>query len=83
MAFTVDGFPFVGRLTSPNHYVLSGLCGMGHSYALEGARWLYELIVNGQDIIPPYCSSDRIKNLPVYAKGNWRTIHEAWNYGVH
>ena len=80
MAYTVDGFPFVGRLAHPDHYVLSGLCGMGHSYALEGARWLYELIENGRDIIPPYCSSDRIKTLPVYTEGNWRTTHEAWNY---
>lgn len=80
MAFTVDGFPFVGRLAHPDHYVLSGLCGIGHSYALEGARWLYELIENGRDIIPPYCASDRIKTLPVYTEGNWRTIHEAWNY---
>lgn len=83
MAFTVDGFPFVGRLVNPDHYLLSGLCGMGHSYALEGARWLYELIENGNDIIPSYCSSDRIKTLPVHTEGNWRTTHEAWNYGIH
>src|SRR5437016_48177 len=38
MAFTVDGFPFVGALDEPNQYVLSGLCGLGHGYAMECAE---------------------------------------------
>ena len=80
MAFTVDGFPFVGQLPQENRYVLSGTCGLGHSYTLEAASWLYELIVTGVNKIPVYFSSDRISNLPAYTDGNWRSLYEAWNY---
>lgn len=80
MAFTVDGFPFVGRLPEENRYVLSGLCGLGHGYAMQLASWLRELIVDGRSHIPVFCSSDRIKSLPVYTGGDWRTLYEAWNH---
>lgn len=80
MAFTVDGFPFVGPLSQDNCYVLSGLCGLGHGYAMECASWLYELLKNGHNKIPSYISSDRIKTLPVYKGGDWRNLYEAWNH---
>jgi gamma-glutamylputrescine oxidase len=80
MAFTVDGFPFVGALPQKNRYVLSGLCGLGHGYTMECASWLYELIVLGRNRIPSYISSDRINTLPVYEGGNWRNLYEAWNH---
>lgn len=80
MAFTVDGFPFVGPLPQNNCYILSGLCGLGHGYAMECASWLYDLITSGQNKIPSYISSDRINTLPIYTGGNWRTLYEAWNH---
>jgi gamma-glutamylputrescine oxidase len=80
VAFTVDGFPFIGELPMKNHYVLSGLCGLGHSYAMEGAFWLRELISHHRNLIPSYCSSDRIMRLPVYTGGDWRSLYEAWNH---
>lgn len=80
MAFTVDGFPFVGELKSPGTYVLAGLCGLGHGYAMELAAWLYELIANGKNVVPDYFSSDRIDGLPRYTGGPWRNLYEAWNY---
>jgi gamma-glutamylputrescine oxidase len=81
MAFTVDGFPFVGQLPGrQKQYVLAGMCGLGHSYALECAAWLYELILNGKNEIPAYFSSDRILNLAEHAGGNWRSLYEAWNH---
>jgi glycine/D-amino acid oxidase-like deaminating enzyme len=80
MAFTVDGFPFVGPLPQPNAFVLAGLCGLGHGYAMECASWLYELIANENNKIPSYISSDRINTLPVYSGGEWRTLYEAWNH---
>lgn len=80
MAFTVDGFPFVGALARSNQYVLSGLCGLGHGYAMESASWLFELIAHDRDLIPAYCSSARIETLPVYTGGNWRKLYEAWNH---
>ncbi len=80
MAFSVDGFPFVGPLPQKNCYVLSGLCGLGHGYAMECASWLYDLITSGRNKIPSYISSDRINTLPVYTGGNWRTLYEAWNH---
>lgn len=83
MAFTVDGFPFVGSLERPRCYVLAGLCGLGHSYALEAARWIHEMITTGKNIIPEFCSSDRMKSLPRFAEGNWRSQNETWNHGIH
>lgn len=83
MAFTVDGFPFVGALERPRCYVLAGLCGLGHSYALEAARWIHELITTGTNIIPEFCSSDRMKSLPHFAGGDWRSQNETWNHGIH
>ena len=83
MAFTVDGFPFVGRLPQKNRYILGGLCGLGHSYAMECAFWLHELILHRRNVIPPYCSSDRIDTLPLYEGGDWRRTYEAWNHGIH
>lgn len=81
MAFTVDGFPFVGELQGrPGSYVLAGLCGLGHGYALECASWLHELIALGRNVIPPSFSSDRIGILPRYDGGSWRNHYEAWNY---
>jgi len=80
MAFTVDGFPFVGPLRRRNQYVLAGLCGLGHSYALECASWIHELLTTGRNIIPPDFSSDRIEKLAHYRGGNWRTLYEAWNH---
>ena len=80
MAFTVDGFPFVGELSQPGTYVLAGLCGLGHGYAMECASWLRELIVEGRDVIPTYFSSDRIGSLPRYEGGPWRNQYEAWNH---
>lgn len=81
MAFTLDGFPFVGTLPERrNQYVLAGMCGLGHSYALECASWLFELIVHDKVLIPHYFSSDRILNLPDYTGGDWRTLYEAWNH---
>ncbi|MCI0413309.1 FAD-binding oxidoreductase [bacterium] len=81
MAITLDGFPFVGPLLERrNQFVLSGMCGLGHSYALECASWLYELIVHDKAVIPHYFSSDRIRNLPDYTGGDWRTLYEAWNH---
>jgi gamma-glutamylputrescine oxidase len=81
MGFTVDGFPIVGELPErKNQYVLAGMCGLGHSYALECASWIYELIVNDRNVIPAYFSSDRIINLPRYSGGDWRTLYEAWNH---
>lgn len=80
MAFTVDGFPFVGALSQQNRYVLSGLCGLGHGYALECASWLYELLKHGHNKIPSYISSDRINSLPIYQGGDWRNLYEAWNH---
>lgn len=81
MAFTVDGFPFVGALPERrNQYVMAGMCGLGHSYAMECASWLYELIVHDKVLIPHYFSSDRILNLPDYTGGDWRTLYEAWNH---
>jgi glycine/D-amino acid oxidase-like deaminating enzyme len=80
MAFTVDGFPFVGALPRKDQYVLAGLCGLGHGYAMECAFWLHELIENGRDIIPAYFRGDRIESLPVYQGGDWRTLYEAWNH---
>jgi gamma-glutamylputrescine oxidase len=80
MAFSVDGFPFVGPRPEPNQYVLSGLCGLGHGYAMECAFWLHELIDKDRDVIPPYFSTARIKNLPLYEGGNWRRLYEAWNH---
>jgi glycine/D-amino acid oxidase-like deaminating enzyme len=81
MAFTLDGFPFVGALPARrNQYVLAGMCGLGHSYALECASWLFELIVNDKVLMPHYFSSDRILNLPDYTGGDWRTLYEAWNH---
>ena len=66
MAFTVDGFPFVGSLERLRCYVLAGLCGLGHSYAMEAARWIHELITTGRNIIPEFCSSDRMKSLQAF-----------------
>lgn len=80
MAFTVDGFPFVGPLPRKNQFVLSGLCGLGHGYAMECASWLFDLIANDRDVIPPYISSARIESLPVYTGGDWRKLYEAWNH---
>lgn len=80
LAYTLDGFPFVGELTRKNQYVLAGLCGMGNSYALEAAYWIHELIDQGENLIPSYCRSDRINGLPAYTGGNWRKIYEAWNH---
>lgn len=80
MAFTVDGFPIVGRLKEPNCFVLAGLCGLGHGYAMECASWLYEMIERKNNIIPSYCSSDRIESLPLYRGGDWRKLYEAWNH---
>lgn len=80
MAFTVDGFPFVGELSQPRSYVLAGLCGLGHGYAMECASWLHELIANGRNVIPAYFSSDRIGSLPRYQGGPWRNQYEAWNH---
>lgn len=81
MGFTVDGFPIVGELPGKkNQYVLAGMCGLGHSYALECASWIYDLIVNQRNVIPLYFSSDRILNLPRYSGGDWRTLYEAWNH---
>jgi gamma-glutamylputrescine oxidase len=81
MGFTVDGFPIVGELPDrKNQYVLAGMCGLGHSYALECASWIYELIVTDRNVIPSYFSSDRILNLPRYSGGDWRTLYEAWNH---
>ncbi|HEY7159861.1 MAG TPA: FAD-dependent oxidoreductase, partial [Acidobacteriota bacterium] len=83
MAFTVDGFPFVGPLKRPRCYVLAGLCGLGHSYALEGARWIHELLTTGTNIIPEFCSTDRMKSLPRFTEGDWRIQNETWNHGIH
>lgn len=83
MAFTVDGFPFVGPLGRNRCYVLAGLCGLGHSYALEAARWIHELITTERNIIPEFCSSDRMKSLPRFAEGDWRSQNETWNHGIH
>jgi len=83
MAFTVDGFPFVGALERPRCFVLAGLCGLGHSYALEAARWIHELITTGKNIIPEFCSSDRMKSLPRFTGGDWRNQNETWNHGIH
>lgn len=80
MAFTVDGFPFVGKLPQPHRYVLSGLCGLGHGYAMECASWLHELIAHARNVIPPYICSDRINSLPIYSGGDWRNLYEAWNH---
>lgn len=80
MSFTVDGFPFVGPLPRSNQYVLAGLCGLGHGYAMECASWLFDLIANDRDTIPSYISSARIGSLPVYSGGNWRRLYEAWNH---
>ena len=80
MAFTLDGFPFVGPLPQEGFFVLAGLCGLGHSYALECAAWLYELIARGRNIIPGYFSSDRLESLGKYTGGNWRDLYEAWNH---
>ncbi len=80
MAYTLDGFPFVGALPQPGRYLLAGTCGLGHSYTLEAASWLYSLIVEGRNVVPEYCSSDRIKKMPVHSEGDWRTLYEAWNY---
>lgn len=81
MGFTVDGFPVVGQLPGrKSQYVLAGMCGLGHSYALECASWIYEQIVNHRNEIPSYFSSDRILNLPRYSGGDWRTLYEAWNH---
>ncbi len=81
MAFTLDGYPFVGSLPDRrNQFVLSGMCGLGHSYALECASWLYELIAHDKVVIPHYFSSDRIRNLPDYPGGDWRSRYEAWNH---
>ena len=83
MAFTVDGFPFVGPVAEKDCYVLSGLCGLGHGYAMECASWLYDLIELGINKIPAYISSDRMNTLPVYTGGDWRNLYEAWNHGIH
>lgn len=83
MAFTVDGFPFVGSLERSRCYVLAGLCGLGHSYAMEAAHWIRELITTGKNIIPEFCSSDRMKSLPRFSEGNWRSQNETWNHGIH
>ena len=81
MGFTVDGFPFVGELPGrPNQYVLAGMCGLGHSYAMVGASWLFERIAHDKAAIPAYFSSDRIIILPEYSGGNWRSLYEAWNH---
>jgi glycine/D-amino acid oxidase-like deaminating enzyme len=80
MAFTVDGFPFVGPLPRKNQYVLSGLCGLGHGYAMECASWLFDLITKERDVIPSTISSVRIGSLPVFTGGNWRKLYEAWNH---
>jgi len=81
MAFTVDGFPFVGRLPGRrNQYVLCGMCGLGHSYAMECASWICDLITRDTNIIPAYFSSDRIVGLPEYRGGDWRSLYEAWNH---
>lgn len=83
MAFTVDGFPFVGPLPQRNCFVLAGLCGLGHGYAMECASWLHEYITKRRDGIPAYFSSARIESLPLYQGGDWRKLYEAWNHGVH
>jgi gamma-glutamylputrescine oxidase len=81
MGFTVDGFPIVGELPGrTNQFVLAGMCGLGHSYALECASWIYELIINQRNVIPAYFASDRMLNLPRYSGGDWRTLYEAWNH---
>jgi glycine/D-amino acid oxidase-like deaminating enzyme len=83
MAFTVDGFPFVGRLERTRCYVMAGMCGLGHSYVMECANWLHELITTGRNIIPVYCDSSRMKTLKRFTGGNWRNQYEAWNHGIH
>ncbi len=83
MAFTVDGFPFIGKLERPGCYILAGLCGLGHSYAMEGARWLYELLTTGRNMIPEFCQSSRIRTLKRFTGGDWRNEYEAWNHGIH
>lgn len=80
LAYTLDGFPFVGELTRRNQYVLAGLCGMGNSYALEAAYWVQRLIDTGENLIPSFCRSDRINGLLAYTGGDWRKIYEAWNH---
>lgn len=80
MAFTVDGFPFVGELSQPGTFVLAGLCGLGHGYAMECAAWLYELIANNRNVIPDYFSSSRMESLPRHDGGAWRNHYEAWNH---
>jgi glycine/D-amino acid oxidase-like deaminating enzyme len=81
MAYTVDGFPFVGRLPGrPNQYILAGMCGIGHSYVMECASWLRDLILRDVNVIPAYFSSDRMLNLPDYTGGDWRSLYEAWNH---
>jgi glycine/D-amino acid oxidase-like deaminating enzyme len=83
MAFTIDGFPFVGKLQRNRSYVMAGMCGLGHSYVMECAKWLHELITTGHNIIPVYCDSSRIKTLKRFTGGNWRNLYEAWNHGIH
>jgi glycine/D-amino acid oxidase-like deaminating enzyme len=84
MAFTVDGFPFVGRIPGKrNQYTLCGLCGLGNSYAMVCASWLYELIARDVNVIPAYFSNDRMNRLPKYSGGDWRSLYEAWNHGIH
>ena len=80
MAYTLDGFPFVGALPQPRRFVLAGTCGLGHSYTLEAASWLHSLIAKDRNVTPDYCSSDRIEKMPVHSEGDWRTLYEAWNY---
>jgi glycine/D-amino acid oxidase-like deaminating enzyme len=83
MAFTVDGFPFVGKLERPGCFISAGMCGLGHSYAMECARWLHELITKDRNIIPDFCDSSRIKSLKRFTGGDWRNEYEAWNHGIH
>jgi glycine/D-amino acid oxidase-like deaminating enzyme len=84
LAYSVDGFPFVGKIPGRrNQYVLCALCGIGNSYAMVCASWLHELIERDVNVIPAYFSSDRMNRLPKYTGGAWRSIYEAWNHGIH
>jgi hypothetical protein len=50
---------------------------------LEAAHWIHELITTGRNIIPEFCSSDRMKSLPRFSGGDWRSQNETWNHGIH
>jgi glycine/D-amino acid oxidase-like deaminating enzyme len=85
LAYSVDGFPLVGKVPGRrNQYMLAALCGLGNSYAMVCASWLYDLIQRDVNAIPAYFSSDRMNRLPKYEGGvDWRSTYEAWNHGIH